>query len=84
MALPAAILDVDGTLVVTVTPPAIPSPSAVPGDYGDTLTIVTDVAGDNPHQIPVTVAAQGAILSFDTSATANFGSFGTIPNGTSR
>lgn len=77
-----AVVPANGSLVVTVTPPAIPSPSAVPGDYGDTLTILTDIAGDGAHQIPVSVTAQGAILSFDTSATAGFGSFGTIPKGT--
>jgi hypothetical protein len=77
-----AVIPAGGELVVNVTPPAIPFPSAVPGDYSDTLTIETDVPGDSAHQIPVTVAAKGAILAFDTSATANFGTFGPVPTNT--
>jgi hypothetical protein len=77
-----AVIPASGELVVNVTPPAIPFPSAVPGDYGDTLTIETDVPGDTTHQIPVTIGAKGAILTFDTSATASFGTFGPVPTNT--
>src|SRR5262249_40519622 len=73
----------NGHLDVTVDAPAIPQLSAVPGNYADTLTIVTDIAGDAPHTLPLTESALGAILAWDTSATANFGSFGSVPAGTS-
>jgi hypothetical protein len=67
--------------IVTVTAPAIPAVSNVPGNYGDTLQITTDVPSDAPHTIPLAEAALGAILAFDTSGTANFGSFGNVPVG---
>lgn len=69
----------NGTLQVTVTPPAIPFPSPVPGNYGDTLTLTTDIPNDAPHSIGLALAASGAILQFDTTATPSFGSFGNIP-----
>ncbi len=68
-----------GTLNVTLTPPAVPFPSPIPGNYADTITITTDIPNDPPHVINVTVSAQGAILAFDTTATPNFGSFGQRP-----
>ncbi len=71
-----------GTITVTLTAPAIPFPSAVPGSYGGSVTFTTDVAGDTPHQINLTEHAVGAILAWDTSATPNFGNFGTVPAGT--
>lgn len=63
-----------GTVVITVTPSAIPATSAVTPDlYGDTLTVPTDVTDDPPHAIPLRQTARGAI--FALSATAlNFGS----------
>lgn len=79
---PAATGTTPGTLVVTVTPPAIPQVSSIPGNYGDTLTITTDLQGDTPHAISVGQIARGAILAFDTSLTANFGAFGDVPVGT--
>jgi hypothetical protein len=77
----AKVLKNNGTLVVTVTPPAIPSPSPIPGNYNDTLTITTDLTGDAPHTIPLAQGAFGAILAFDTSGTSNFGAFGQVPVG---
>ncbi len=71
-----------GTLTVTITPPAIPQVSAVPGDFGGTLTFTTDVSGDSSHVVNVTEHAVGAILAFDTTPTGvNFGSFGPVPDG---
>ncbi|MDB4994486.1 MAG: hypothetical protein JWM74_1918 [Myxococcaceae bacterium] len=77
----AKVLKNGGTLVVTVTAPAIPSPSPIPGNYNDTLTITTDLTGDAPHTIPLAQGALGAILAFDTSGTTNFGAFGKVPVG---
>lgn len=63
-----------GTVVITVTPNAIPQVSAVTPDlYGDTLTVVTDVPGENPRDIPLRLTARGAIFSISTNA-LNFGS----------
>jgi hypothetical protein len=52
-----------GTAVITITPSAIPATSAVPGAYGDTLTVTTTVAGDTPHSIALSESAYGAILT---------------------
>jgi hypothetical protein len=71
-----------GSLPVTITAPAIPFPSAVPGNFAGSVTFTTDVAGDTPHQINLTEHAVGAVLAWDTSATPNFGSFGNVPAGT--
>ena len=77
-----ASIPANGDLTIHVSAPAIPGTSAVPGTYGDTLTITTDVAGDTSHQVLVTEGARGAVLSWDTAATANFGAFGQVPVGT--
>lgn len=62
-----------GTSVqITVTPKPIPKVSAVPGSYGDTLTITTDAAGDVPHVVPIVEQASGAILAI-APATVDFG-----------
>jgi hypothetical protein len=68
---------VDGGISATITiaPNAIPSTSAVPGNYHDTLTITTNVPGDNAHLVQLSEGAQGAILTFDTGAIP----FGSIP-----
>ena len=53
-----------GTATITVTPNAIPSTSAVPGSYGDTLSVSTTAAGDtSPHLITLTQNAYGAVLT---------------------
>jgi hypothetical protein len=52
-----------GTAVITVTPNAIPASSAVPGAYGDTLTVTTTAAGDTPHAIALSESAYGALLT---------------------
>ncbi len=70
-----------GTLTITVTPPAIPATSAVPGDFSATLTLMTDVPGDSSHVVNLQDEAIGAILTFDTSATAGFGAFGPVSDG---
>ena len=81
-AVAGASIPANGDLTIHVSAPAIPGTSAVPGTYGDTLTITTDVAGDTSHQVLVTEGARGAVLSWDTAATANFGAFGQVPVGT--
>jgi len=77
-----ATIPAGGTLVVTLRAPAIPYPSAVPGNFGGSVTYTTDVAGDTSHQLTLTEHAVGAILAWDTSATPGFGNFGTVPAGT--
>jgi trimeric autotransporter adhesin len=53
---------------IVVTPIAIPAVSAVtPNLYGDTLTVTTDIVGDTPHALPITMTAHGAILSTSTA-----------------
>jgi collagen type VII alpha len=78
-----ATIPAGGTLKVTLGAPAIPYPSAVPGNYGATVTYTTDVAGDTPHQVTLTEHALGAILAYDTTATLNFGNFNSVPANTS-
>lgn len=46
-----------GTLVVTLTAPAIPFPSAVPGSYSGSVTYTTDSPSDTPHQVNLTEQA---------------------------
>ncbi len=63
-----------GTVVITVTPSAIPQTSAVtPNLYGDTLTVTTDVASDSPHDIPLRETARGAIFAV-SARSLDFGS----------
>jgi hypothetical protein len=62
-------------LAIVVTPSAVPQASAVPGDFGDTLVLRTDVPGDHAHDLAATEGAEGAILSFDTQAIP----FGEVP-----
>lgn len=62
-----------GTVVLTLTPSAIPQSSAVtPNLYGDTLTVTTDVTGDSAHDIPLRMTARGSIFAISTNA-LNFG-----------
>jgi hypothetical protein len=81
-AIVGSVIPASGSLVVTLGAPAIPFPSAVPGNYAAQVTYTTDIAGDTPHQVTLTEEASGAILAFDTSATPSFGNFGTVPAGT--
>jgi hypothetical protein len=61
------------SVVITVTPKAIPSVSEVtPNLYGDTLTVTTDDPSDSPHALDLRMTAQGAILS-QSSASIDFG-----------
>lgn len=57
-----------GSLTLTVTPKAIPATSAVPGSYGDTLTVTTTAQNDIPHSIALAEGARGAILVLSTSS----------------
>ena len=53
-----------GSATITVTPSAIPATSAVPGSYGDSLSVTTTAAGDSaPHVISLSQSAYGAILT---------------------
>ena len=61
-----------GSLVVTVTPKAIPPTSSTAYDlYADTLVITTTAVGDAPHNVALHETAYGAILAF-TKGTINF------------
>ncbi len=62
-----------GSDALVVTPAAIPSTSAVPGNYTDSLVITTNVPGDAAHAIALSQSAQGAILRFSPSTTIAFG-----------
>ncbi|MDP1825126.1 MAG: choice-of-anchor D domain-containing protein [Archangium sp.] len=75
MAPPTGVVAVDGgTVVITVAPNGIPQTSAVTPDlYGDTLTVSTDVPGDNPRDIPLRLTARGSIFAISTN-TLDFGS----------
>jgi hypothetical protein len=63
----SGVVAASGTATVTVTPLAIPQTSAVPGGYGDWLTVDTTVndgdGGTVDVVIPLTESAQGAILT---------------------
>ena len=61
---------------ITVYAPPVPSPSPLT-PITATLTIQTD-ADSSPHAITLQEEPQGAVLGFDTSATASFGSFGQV------
>ena len=65
-----------GADTLTITPSAIPQTSAVPGSYGDVLTISTNVPGDTPHALALSQSAQGAILKFSPTTAINFGQVG--------
>ena len=65
-----------GVLFITVTAPAVPSPSPLTPITG-TLTIVTD-ADPAPHVLVLTMQPRGAVLSFDPSPTPGFGNFGSV------
>lgn len=56
-------------LQITVTPRAVPQTSAItPNLYGDTLTITTNVDGDEPHTVNLLQTAKGAILGLTASS----------------
>jgi hypothetical protein len=66
---------------IKVTPKAIPATST-PGDaaYADTLTITSDIPGDTPQAIPVSMSARGAVIAFSAATAIDFGK---VPMGTS-
>ena len=83
-----AVVDAGASVTVTVTPKAIPSVVANPGDptaFSDTLTVTTDAINDTPHAVQLTMQAYGAIIASTplpttwSFGTINFGSIGTFP-----
>jgi hypothetical protein len=69
--LPATIV-AGGSLVLTITPPAVPATvELVPNlsAYSGLLTITTDAIDDLPHAIPLTMGAKGAIITGNLSTT---------------
>ncbi|MGA7121076.1 MAG: choice-of-anchor D domain-containing protein, partial [Polyangiaceae bacterium] len=83
-----ALVDAGASVTVTVTPKAIPSVVANPGDptaFADTLTVTTDAVNDTPHAVQLKMQAYGAIIASTplpttwSFGTINFGSIGTFP-----
>lgn len=65
-----------GSVLITVSSTAIPAQALTSDDaFGDTFTIVTDVANDVSHPISLHQTANGAILSFAPTAV----DFGQVP-----
>jgi hypothetical protein len=76
--LPAAV-PIGGSVILTVTPNAIPQNVANPSDaapFTDTLTVTTDATADPPHVVNLVMQAQGAVI-LSTPITTNW-PFGTI------
>jgi len=71
-----AVVPAGGSYAITVYAPAVPTPSPTT-PISATLTLETD-ADTAPHTVTLTEEPNGAILAVDTSATTNFGSFGSI------
>ena len=68
------------SVVVTVTPAAIPFPADTRDNaYGDVLTITTNIPGDGLHAFPLKQTAQGAVVSL---MPASMLAFGNVPIGT--
>jgi hypothetical protein len=65
-----------GILAITVTAPAVPSPSPM-APLSATLSVQTD-ADDAPQKVALVEEPSGAVLAFDTSQTPSFGSFGQV------
>ncbi|HTB74924.1 MAG TPA: choice-of-anchor D domain-containing protein, partial [Polyangiaceae bacterium] len=61
---------------ITLKAPSVPGPSPLT-PVTATLSIETDV-DTSPHTVTLTEEPRGAVLGFDTSPTANFGSFGRV------
>jgi len=61
-----------GMATITITAAGIPAVSETPGDYGDVLTVTTDVSGDTPHEIALSQNAYGAILGAPSSSSISF------------
>jgi hypothetical protein len=64
------------TLTINVTAPSVPAFAPL-SPVSATLTVQTD-ADTSPHVITLVEEPSGAVLAFDTSQTANFGSFGPV------
>jgi hypothetical protein len=60
-----ALLAIGAGTTLTITPAAIPATVADPTDptaFSDTLTITTDVMGDMPHVVTLTMQPRGAVI----------------------
>ncbi len=82
--LPAAVAP-DSSVEITVTPVAIPPAVAqVPNHalFDGSLTITTDAVNDSPHQVSLTMGAQGVIITNELWPTE--WSFGTATTGAIR
>jgi hypothetical protein len=80
--IPLTISGSTSSIVVTLTPSAIPSVNVDPTSattYSDTLTIATDAAGDTPHTVQLVMQPRGAVIT--GSAPPTTWSFGTIAEG---
>ncbi len=84
-----ALVPIDGTIFLTMTPNAIPASVADPNDpspFSDTLTITTDAMFDAPHNVALVMQARGAVIverALDdiwNFRTINVGSIGTFAN----
>jgi hypothetical protein len=62
--------------IITLVAPAVPSPSPLT-PITATLSLQTD-ADTSPHTITLSEQPRGAVLGFDTTPTASFGSFGRV------
>ena len=73
----------NGTVDITVTAPAVPTPASgspaidITKPITATLSVQTD-AETSPHSITLQEEPSGAILAFDTSPTTSFGTFGSV------
>jgi hypothetical protein len=70
-------ISTSGVTMIYVDAPPVPVTSPL-SPITATLSIETD-SDPSPHTITLTEEPSGAILVFDTSATAGFGSFGQVP-----
>lgn len=71
------------TLDVTVAPKSMTAPRVLTTNaYGDTLTITTDAAGDQPHVVDLQQSARGAILSRTVNSVFGAQTVGTTTNRT--
>ena len=70
LTIPSPNVAAGGKVDIAVAPKAIPATSTVPGNYADTLTITTDIAGDTAHVVQLKEIAKGAILALDVPGLA--------------
>jgi hypothetical protein len=73
---PGSTIPAEGSATFHLTPPAVPAQSPLTTVTG-ALSIGTDI-DTAPHTIDLTEEPSGAVLAFDSSPTAQFGSFGQV------